>query len=174
MARLKKLDENVKYTDIYDADEFFGSPSVDKKDDNQIIDKNAIKDENFDLGDFILSHNMQTTSLKVRLWPKILALVISFVGLIGVCVLVVFIINSTKTLNGKWQSDDGVVVEIIDKYITINGTSLKYVIEENNVFAININDEYFRIIYKLYGDSLTFIIPSDNPEEVETINYKRC
>ena len=47
----------------------------------------------------------------------------------------------------------------------------EYIIEEKNVIAIKMNNEYYKIIYKLDGDSLTLTIPDKSG--VSELKYTR-
>ena len=47
---------------------------------------------------------------------------------------------------------------------------MKYIFEDDNVIALNVNNEYFKMIYELKDGKLTITIPSD---EITTIEYKR-
>lgn len=133
------------------------------------------RQEEFDIADFIVKHSTQY-SVKKSKAPRIIAIVVVALMIIAVCVFLA-IASGKQNQNpvfGKWISEQGKEMEIIEDYITIDGTSRKYIFPEGeeNVIAISIKDEYFKILYKLEGGRLYFIIPSAEGES-ETIIYTR-
>ena len=60
---------------------------------------------------------------------------------------------------------------ITEKDITINGSTSEYISEEKNVISIKMNNEYYKIMYKLDGDSLTLTIPDESG--VAELKYTR-
>ena len=79
--------------------------------------------------------------------------------------------SKQNRLFGTWSASGGVTMTINDKKITINGKTSEYIIEEKNVIAIKMNNEYYKIIYKLDGDSLTLTIPDESG--VSELKYTR-
>lgn len=131
--------------------------------------------EEFDIADFIVKHSTNY-SVKKSKAPRIIAIIVVAVMIIGLCVIVaISSANGNKNpIFGKWVSSDGVEMEIIEDYITIDGASRKYIFPkgEENVIAIAVNNEYFKILYKLENGKLYIIIPSAEGES-ETIEYER-
>lgn len=138
-------------------------------------DKDDPANEEFDIADFIVKHSTNY-SVKKSKAPRIIAIVAVAVMIIGLCVVIAITsANANKNpIFGKWVSSDGVEMEIIEDYITIDGASRKYIFPEGeeNVIAISIKDEYFKILYKLENGKLYIIIPSAEGES-ETIEYVR-
>ena len=62
-------------------------------------------------------------------------------------------------------------MSITDKEITINDRTSAYIVEDKNVIAIKMNNEYYKIIYKLEGDTLTLTIPDESG--VSELKYTR-
>lgn len=134
------------------------------------------KDEEFDIADFIVKHSTQY-SVKKSKAPRIIAIVAVAVIIIGLCVVFALVSGKQQNKNpifGSWVSEQGIEMEIIEDYITIDGSSRKYIFPEGeeNVIAIAIKDEYFKILYKLEKGRLYLIIPSAEGES-ETIIYER-
>lgn len=140
------------------------------KDDEEI----SKKDEEFDIADFIVKHS-SNYSVKKSKAPRIIAIIVVAVMIIGLCVIIAISSASgnKNPIFGKWVSSEGVEMEIIEDYITIGGTSRKYIFtEEKNVIAINVNEEYFKILYKLEDGKLHLIVPISK-DKTETVIYTR-
>ncbi|MBP3922214.1 MAG: hypothetical protein J6D27_04530 [Ruminiclostridium sp.] len=133
------------------------------------------KDEEFDIADFIVKHSTHYNVKKSKA-PRIIAIVVVAVVIIGLCVIAALASsNGNKNpIFGKWVSEQGIEMEIIEDYITIDGYSRKYIIPEGeeNVIALSVNGEYVKMLYKLEDGKLHLIIPSADGE-LETIIYKR-
>ena len=129
--------------------------------------------DDFDIVDFIISHSDGRSVRKKSKLPRILLCVILGLLIIGMCVLfAIWSASSHKNpLYGDWQGSGGVVMTITDKDITINGQTSGYIIEDKNVIAIKMNNEYYKMIYKLDGDSLTLTIPDESG--VSELKYTR-
>lgn len=127
----------------------------------------------FDIVDFIISHSDGRSVRKKSKLPKILLCVILGVLIVGICALFVIWSASAKRnkLWGTWQASGGVTMTITEKDITINGQTSDYITEEKNVIAIKMNNEYYKIIYKLEGDTLTLTIPDESG--VSELKYTR-
>lgn len=127
----------------------------------------------FDIVDFIISHSDEKSVRKKSKLPKILLCVILGVLIIGMCVMfaVWSSLSHKNKLWGTWQTSGGITMTITEKNITINGKTSEYIIEEKNVIAIKMNNEYYKIIYKLDGDSLTLTIPDESG--VSELKYTR-
>ena len=123
-------------------------------DNNSAVFQQNEQKSDFDIVNFIISHSDGRSVRKKSKLPKILLCVILGVLIIGICVL-----------------SGGVTMTINDKNITINGKTSEYIIEEKNVIAIKMNNEYYKIIYKLDGDSLTLTIPDESG--VSELKYTR-
>ncbi len=137
--------------------------------------KNSVASkENFDIADFIIMHSdKNNTKTSVKILRIISVIVVAAV----IIVLCVFLAMSSNKINsnpvfGTWVSDNGNTMEIIEDYITINGSSRKYIFEEENIMAIAINNEYYKIVYKL-EDGLLYIMMPDADGEVTTIVYEK-
>lgn len=133
------------------------------------------KSEEFDIADFIVKHSTNYRVKKSKA-PRIIAIIAVAVIIIGICV-VFAILSAGKNKNpifGEWISTEGIEMEISEKYITIDGIGREYIFpkDEKNVIAISVNDEYFKILYKLEFGRLYIIIPSSDGES-EIIEYKR-
>ena len=131
-------------------------------DNNSAVFQQNEQKSNFDIVDFIISHSDGRSVRKKSKLPRILLCVILGVLIIGICVL---------SAIGTWSASGGVTMTINDKNITINGKTSEYIIEEKNVIAIKMNNEYYKIIYKLDGDSLTLTIPDESG--VSELKYTR-
>ena len=121
----------------------------------------------------VISHSDSRSVRQKSKLPKILLCVILGVMIIVICVLSAIWSSSAKQnrLFGTWTSSDGLIMTINDKSITINGNTSEYKTEEKNVIAIKMNNEYYKIIYKLDGDSLTLTIPDKSG--VSELKYTR-
>ena len=128
--------------------------------------------ENFDIVDFIEKHSATYTVKKPRIWTKVVGIVLVAVLIVVLCITAAVLLNkqSSNPIFGKWVSSDGVKMEIIEDYIIINDKSMKYIFEDDNVIALNVNNEYFKMLYELSDGKLTITIPSD---EITTIEYTR-
>ncbi len=129
--------------------------------------------DDFDIVDFIISHSDGRSVRKKSKLPKILLCVILGLLIVGMCVLFVIWSASSKRnkLWGTWQASGGITMTITDKEITINGETSEYITEEKNVIAIKMNNEYYKIIYTLDGDTLTLTIPDESG--VSELKYTR-
>ena len=127
----------------------------------------------FDIVDFIISHSDNRSVIKKSKAPRIILCVIVGVLILTVCGLFVFwsVFVNKDPLCGSWVTNDGLVMTIDEKTITINGQTSEYTKDENNVIAIKMNNEYYKIIYELEGNDLIITIPNANG--VETISYTR-
>lgn len=127
----------------------------------------------FDIVDFVISHSDERSVRKKSKLSKILLCVILGVLIIGMCVMfaVWSSLSHKNKLWGTWQTSGGITMTITEKNITINGKTSEYIIEEKNVIAIKMNNEYYKIIYKLDGDSLTLTIPDESG--VSELKYTR-
>lgn len=138
----------------------YGTQHIEQKDD-------------FDIVDFIISHSDGRSVRKKSKLPKILLCVILGLLIVGMCVL--FAIWSAAShknpLYGDWQGSGGVAMTITDKDITINGQKSDYIIEEKNVIALKVNNEYYKMLYELDGDTLTLTIPDESG--VSELKYTR-
>lgn len=137
--------------------------------------KDEANKEEFDIADFIVKHSTHYNVKKSKA-PRIIAIVVVAVVIIGLCVIAALASsNGNKNpIFGKWVSEQGIEMEIIEDYITIDGYSRKYIIPEGeeNVIALSVNGEYVKMLYKLEDGKLHLIIPSADGE-LETIIYKR-
>ena len=142
-------------------------------DNNSAVFQQNEQKSNFDIVDFIISHSDGRSVRKKSKLPRILLCVILGVLIIGICVLsAIWSVSSKQNrLFGTWSASGGVTMTINDKNITINGKTSEYIIEEKNVIAIKMNNEYYKIIYKLDGDSLTLTIPDESG--VSELKYTR-
>lgn len=122
------------------------------------------QNSDFDIVDFIISHSDGRSVRKKSKLPKILLCVILGILIVGICALFVIWSASAKRnkLWGTWQTSGGVTMTITEKDITINGLTSDYINEEKNVIAIKMNNEYYKIIYKIDGDTLTLTIPDES------------
>lgn len=129
--------------------------------------------DDFDIVDFIISHSDGRSVRKKSKLPRILLCVIFGLLIVGMCVLfALWSASSHKNpLYGDWQGSGGVTMTITDKDITINGQTSGYIIEDKNVIAIKMNNEYYKMIYKLDGDALTLTIPDESG--VSELKYTR-
>lgn len=129
--------------------------------------------DDFDIVDFIISHSDGRSVRKKSKLPRILLCVILGLLIVGMCVLfALWSASSHKNpLYGNWQGSGGVAMTITDKDITINGQTSGYIIEDKNVIAIKMNNEYYKMIYKLDGDTLTLTIPDESG--VSELKYTR-
>lgn len=118
----------------------------------------------FDIVDFIISHSDGRSVRKKSKLPKILLCVILGVLIVGMCVMLVVwsSLSHQNKLWGTWRTTDGTTMTITENDITINGTTSEYISEEKNVIAIKMNNEYYKIMYKIDGDSLTLTIPDES------------
>lgn len=142
-------------------------------DNNSAVFQQNEQKSDFDIVDFIISHSDGRSVRKKSKLPRILLCVILGVLIIGICVLsAIWSVSSKQNrLFGTWSTSGGVTMTINDKNITINGKTSEYIIEEKNVIAIKMNNEYYKIIYKLDGDSLTLTIPDESG--VSELKYTR-
>lgn len=133
------------------------------------------KEEEFDIADFIVKHNTRYNVRKSKA-PRIIAIVVVAVIVIGLCVIAAMTSakGNKNPIFGKWVSEQGIEMEISEDYISIDGTSRKYIFPEGekNVIAISIKEEYFKILYRLEKGKLYIVIPSSLGES-ETIIYER-
>lgn len=129
--------------------------------------------EDFDIVDFIISHSDGRSVRKKSKAPRILLCVILGLLIVGMCVLfAIWSASSHKNpLYGNWQGSGGVTMSITDKEITINDRTSAYIVEDKNVIAIKMNNEYYKMIYKLVGDTLTLTIPDESG--VSELKYTR-
>ena len=129
--------------------------------------------DDFDIVDFIISHSDERSVRKKSKLPKILLCVILGVLIVAMCVLFAIWSASAKRnkLWGTWQASGGITMTITEKDITINGSTSEYIIEEKNIISIKMNNEYYKIMYKLDGDSLTLTIPDESG--VAELKYTR-
>lgn len=129
--------------------------------------------DDFDIVDFIISHSDDRSVRKKSKLPKILLCVISGALIVTMCVLFAIWSASAKRnkLWGTWQTSGGITMTITEKDITINGSTSEYISEEKNIIAIKMNNEYYKIMYKLDGDSLTLTIPDESG--VTELKYTR-
>ena len=127
----------------------------------------------FDIVDFIISHSDERSVRKKSKAPKIILCIIVGLLIVTMCLLFVFwSVNYNKDkLYGSWVTSTGLVMTIDEKTITINGQTNEYIKDEKNVIAINMNNEYYKMIYELNGDELVITIPDESG--VATISYKR-
>jgi hypothetical protein len=139
------------------------------------ISERESKKEEFDIADFIVKHSTQY-SVKKSKAPRIIAVIGVAVMIIGLCVLIALTADKTpkNPVFGKWVSDKGIEMEIDEDTITIDGSTRNYIFPkgENNVIAISVQNEYFKIYYKLEKGELHIIIPLTD-ENSQTIIYKR-
>ena len=142
-------------------------------DNNSAVFQQNEQKSDFDIVDFIISHSDGRSVRKKSKLPRILLCVIFGVLIIGICVLsAIWSVSSKQNrLFGTWSASGGVTMTINDKNITINGKTSEYIIEEKNVIAIKMNNEYYKVIYKLDGDSLTLTIPDESG--VSELKYTR-
>ena len=142
-------------------------------DNNSAVFQQNEQKSDFDIVDFVISHSDSRSVRQKSKLPKILLCVILGVMIIVICVLSAIWSSSAKQnrLFGTWTSSDGLIMTINDKSITINGNTSEYKTEEKNVIAIKMNNEYYKIIYKLEGDSLTLTIPDKSG--VSELKYTR-
>ena len=142
-------------------------------DNNSAVFQQNEQKSDFDIVDFVISHSDSRSVRQKSKLPKILLCVILGVMIIVICVLSAIWSSSAKQnrLFGTWTSSDGLIMTINDKSITINGNTSEYKTEEKNVIAIKMNNEYYKIIYKLEGDSLTLTIPDESG--VSELKYTR-
>ncbi len=96
--------------------------------------------------------------------------------IIGICVVFAVVIGKGKPTHpifGDWVCEEnGNKMSIIEGHITINGLSREYNFEEDNIIAIAINGEFYKIVYKL-EDGLLYIMVPDASGEVTTLIYER-
>lgn len=142
-------------------------------DNNSAVFQQNEQKSDFDIVDFVISHSDSRSVRQKSKLPKILLCVILGVMIIVICVLSAIWSSSAKQnrLFGTWTSSDGLIMTINDKSITINGNTSEYKTEEKNIIAIKMNNEYYKIIYKLDGDSLTLTIPDESG--VSELKYTR-
>ncbi len=168
------MSDNKNITAGMSEEQLKAFQNITSSDENQTDTENS-ESEEFDIADFIVKHSTNY-SVKKSKAPRIIAVIVVAVMIIGLCVIIAITsANGNKNpIYGKWVSSEGVEMEIIEGYITIDGSSRKYVFPngEENVIAISINDEYFKILYKLENGKLYIIIPSAEGES-ETIEYVR-
>lgn len=127
--------------------------------------------DDFDIVDFISKHNTTYSVKKPHIWTKVVGIILIAVLIIALCVTAAVLMNkNSNPILGKWVSSDGVKMEIIEDYIIINDKSMKYIFEEDNVISLNVNNEYFKMLYELKNGKLIITIPSD---EITTIEYTR-
>lgn len=127
----------------------------------------------FDIVDFILSHSDERSVRKKSKAPRIILCVFAGLLIVIICLLFVFwcISGSKDPLCGSWEASGGLVMNIDEKTITINGQTNEYIKDEKNVIAIKMNNEYYKMIYELKGDELIITIPDESG--VATISYRR-
>ena len=132
------------------------------------------RDENFDIADFIVKHSTDYSVRSKKRVSRIITVTVVVLIIISLCTALAVLKNSeTKNpLYGTWIAQDGTTMEIIENYITINGSSRKYVFEDDNVIAISVNGEYYKIIYTLEGGKLSIILPSSDGKHT-TIEYSK-
>ena len=149
--------------------------SVSAPDSSEEKKTDTAKGEEFDIADFIVKHSTQYNVKKSKA-PRIIAIVVVALMVIALCVVAAILSGNSNnnSIYGKWISDKGIEMEIIDGYITIEGETRKFIFPENesNVIAINVKDDYFRMLYQLKDGKLHIIIPISD-EETETIIYTR-
>lgn len=140
--------------------------------------------KDFDIVDFALKHNQTYSVRKKSIVPKIIVCVVIILLIVAICVLGAILGSdnvesevkkpSGGNLIGVWVSGD-VTMYIDDKYITIGKEKNEYVLEDDNVIALRIEQEdyydYYRMVYSIDGDNLTIVI-NDN-EVGKKIEYKR-
>ena len=128
--------------------------------------------EDFDIVDFIEKHSATYSVKRPRIWTKVVGIALVVVLIVALCIMAAVLLSkqNSNPIFGKWVSSDGVKMEIIEDYIIINDKSMKYIFEDDNVIALNVNNEYFKMIYELKDGKLTITIPSD---EITSIEYKR-
>lgn len=168
------MSDNKKITEGMSEEQLKAFQKITADEKNQ-TDKDDPANEEFDIAYFIVKHSTNY-SVKKSKAPRIIAIIVVAFIIIGLCVIIaISSANGNKNpIFGKWVSSEGVEMEIIEDYITIDGSSRKYVFPkgEDNVIAISINEEYFKILYKLENGKLYIIIPSADGES-ETIEYVR-
>ncbi len=168
------MSDNKKIAAGMSEEQLKAFKKITANDENQTGTENP-ESEDFDIADFIVKHSTNY-SVKKSKAPRIIAIIAVAVMIIGLCVIIaIYSANGNKNpIFGKWISSEGVEMEIIEGYITIDGSSRKYIFPdgEENVIAIAINEEYFKILYKFENGKLYIIIPSSEGEN-ETIEYER-
>lgn len=140
-------------------------------------DKAGIKDD-FDIVDFALKHN-KTYSVKKRgIVPKIIISVVVVLLIVTVCVLGAVLSGAKEeatpeggSIIGVWVSGD-VTMYIDEQYITIGSEKNEYVITEDNVIALKINQgdyyDYYKMLYSVDKDKLTIVIlTGDTGKKIE-------
>ncbi|MBR4306175.1 MAG: hypothetical protein IKT78_04955 [Ruminiclostridium sp.] len=142
--------------------------------------KENIKEENLkenseiDISDFIFNSNIKTIKRENKALRIIAVAVMAFI-IIGLCIVAAVMSSSGRnSLYGSWISTDNIKMNIKEDYITIGEETKEYIFpdKEKNVIAIKVNNEYFKIMYRLEDDRLYFIIPLSE-EKSNVIEYKR-
>lgn len=151
---------------------------------NEIIEKlnkkENIKEEELkvnnelDITNFIFNSNIKIIKRENKSIRIIAAAIVSVLIIVLCAVAAVMSSSGRNSLYGSWISTDNIKMNIKEDYITIGEETKEYIFpdKEKNIIAIKVNNEYFKIMYRLEDDRLYFIIPLSE-EKSSVKEYKR-
>ena len=148
---------------------------IEKLNKKENIKEEELKVNNeLDISNFIFNSNIKTIKRENKSIRIIAAAIVSVLIIVLCAVAAVMSSSSRNSLYGSWISTDNIKMNIKEDYITIGEETKEYIFpdKEKNVIAIKVNNEYFKIMYRLEDDRLYFIIPLSE-EKSNVIEYKR-
>ncbi len=147
------------------------------------VDKKLIKNqygEDFDILEYIDKHDPKKTSLKKSHLPFVIMLVFIALGIIAVLFLYGLFgkvtpaepsIPQQPPIAGKWENENGELMNITADTITLNGREMHYTLQKDNVLELEANGEIINATYRIEDDLLFILIPYG--EEVVTLEYAK-
>ncbi|MCH5325204.1 MAG: hypothetical protein J1E39_08310 [Eubacterium sp.] len=138
-------------------------------------------DENFDIADFIDKHDLKKTTLKKNNTPKVI-----IIAIIAICIIIFVVLaligmsfsNSSDSgpkldIKGKWQQEDGTVLEITSTQLIMDSGTMNYKIVDEGEMILGSGNDSISAAYKIDDElgMLFLIIPYG--DETVTLEYVR-